>query len=170
MTSSQGYINAFQDIKDKNIVFLRSLLSHTTFNGENALKLLYRIGNREIKKSLIALTLYEEQVLRQAKETDVNLFYLDKNKKRKIVYDQFEDYIKYFLNLSDEYNFIWGNINKATIYHLTGCLASSGYNAVSEKIKEILIETLTNYMTLEELENGAVENHTLDRFMLKKTL
>lgn len=33
-----------------------------------------------------------------------------------------------------------------------------------------LIEIFTNYMTLEELENGAIENHTLDRFMLKKTL
>lgn len=170
LTSYQGNIKAFQDIKNENITFLRYLLSHTTLNGENALKLLYRIGNREIKKALNALNLYEEQVLRQAKETDGNLFYLDKNKKREIVYEQFEDYIEYFLSHSDEYNFIWGNITKTTVALLNGCLTSRGYIAVSEKIKEKLINIFTNYITLEELENGVIENHTLDRFMLTKTM
>lgn len=170
LTSGQGYANTFQDIKNKNITFLRHLLSHTTFDGENAINLLHHIGNKKIERVLNALKLYEEQVLRQANETDVNLFYLDKNEKRKIVYDQFEDYIEYFLSHSDEYNFIWGNINKATIMYLNGCLSSSAYNAISEKIKKILIETFTNYLTLEELENGVIENHTLDRFILEKTL
>ena len=165
LTSGQGYIVSFQEIKNKNIAFLRYLLSHTTLDWQNALNLLYRIGNKEIYKALNALKLYEEQVIRQAGKTDLNLFYLDKIQKRKIVYEQFENYIKYFLSYSDNYDFIWGNINKATIRYLNCCLDCNAHNSVSEKIKEILIETFTNYMTLEELENGAIENHTLDRFI-----
>lgn len=47
-------------------------------------------------------------------------------------------------------------------------MLSEKKNALRNKRR--LIETFTNYMTLTELEEGVIENHTLDRFMLTKTV
>lgn len=70
--------------------------------------------------------------------------------------------------LSFSYDFIWGKRSANANKLLEECLISRNKYAVINRDR--LIETLTNYMTLEELENGVIENHTLDRFMLTKTL
>lgn len=131
-----------------------------------------RTGDKEIYKDLAALKFYEEQVIRQAilnHNSISNLFYLTEEEKRKIVETHIDDYIKYFIYKSSEYNFIWGNITNTTVNLLNCSLETSLiYKTNSKIIKNKLITVLTNYMTLEELKNGAIENHTLDRFILEK--
>lgn len=170
-----GYHITFQEIKEESIKDIRFLLNFVSPNGENALKLFQYIRNNEIKKILVALKLYEEQVIRQARGkdvSDVNLFYLDEDKKRKIVLEELDSFIEYFLQLPSNYNFIWGNRTNSTIKLLNDCLENYTFipsKSVSKVIKRDLINIFTHYMTLEELERGAIENHTLDRFIFKKT-
>ncbi len=159
----------FLDIENLNMQSVRFFLKHTTPNGENSLKLFPRIGNDAVKKVIKAFDYYEEQIKRQAKENHeigTDLFALNKEAKQEIVKREIVSYIEYLLSFQDD--FIWGRRGKNVNDLLKECIISTRKRAI--RSRNNLIATLTNYMTLEELENGAVENHTLDRFMLKKTI
>lgn len=170
-----GFHASFRKIKKESISNVRFLLGHTSLDGENSLKLFLSIGNAKIKKMLDAIRWYEEQVVRQASGqniTGTNLFYLNESKKREIVEAQFDDFIKYFLSISDDFNFIWGNKTKTVTQLLNDCLGNYSLiinPTIAKIIRRELTNIFINYMTLEELENDAIKNHTLDRFILEKS-
>lgn len=159
----------FNDLEKLNIKSLRFFLEHVIPDGKNSLKLFPRIGDDATHKVLNALYLYEEQIKRQynAKHPEgTNLFNLNKDIKQTIVEIELAQYIEYFLSFS--YDFIWGKRSATTNKQLEKCLISEEKYTINNRKR--LISILTNYMTLEELENGAIENGTLDRFMLTKSL
>lgn len=159
----------FLDIESLNIKKLRFFLQHVTPNGKNSLELFPRIGNKTINNVIKALDFYEEQIKRQYGERHIigsDLFTLNREAKQNIVEKEIAKYVEYLLSFS--YDFIWGKRSANTNKLLEECLISRNKYAVINRDR--LIETLTNYMTLEELEDGVIENHTLDRFMLKKTI
>lgn len=172
---SQAYPSTlFKLIKKLSIEELRYLLLHTAPNGFNSLTMFPYINEESLKIMMKSLSFFENQLVRQTHDEDsenVNLFLLNYEEKRRIVEEELNSFLEYFLNMSDIKSFVWGNKvnegneiftriveNNTRIRHLRRYL----------NIKEMLINTLTNYMTLEELENGAIENHTLDRFILEK--
>lgn len=164
-----GWRVTFLDIQELNIKSLRFFLSHTTPNGNMSLKLLPKIGDTAIEKIIKGLYYYEEQIKRQnleKHEIGSNLFTLNQEAKQSIVEKELNMFVEYLLSFS--FDFIWGKRSETTNRLLEGCIVSKSKNAVNNRNR--LVETLTNYMTLTELENGAIENNTLDRFMLTKTM
>lgn len=159
----------FDAIEKLNIRNLRFFLNHVTPNGKNSLEVFPKIGTSALDKVVKTLSFYEEQIKRQYKERHVigtNLFTLNQKEKQAIVVRELPKYIEYFLSTSND--FIWGKRTESNNRLLEECLNKE--TKISLENKKRLIETLTNYTTLEELENGAIENHTLDRFMLTKTI
>lgn len=159
----------FLDIEKLNIKNLRFFLNHVIPNGKNSLELFPRIGTYAVDKVIKVIHYYEDQIIRQNLERHtpgINLFTLNKEEKKEIVEQELSKYVEYLLSFS--YDFIWGKRSKTVSKLLEECLLSEKKNALRNKRR--LIETFTNYMTLTELEEGAIENHTLDRFMLTKTI
>ena len=173
---SQAYPSTlFKLIKKLSIEELRYLLLHTAPNGFNSLTMFPYINEESLKIIMKSLSFFEHQLVRQTHDEDsenVNLFLLNYEEKRSIVEEELNSFLEYFLNMPEIISFVWGNkiskgnemfnriiANNPNVHHLKRYL----------NIKEILINTFTNYMTLKELENGAIENHTLDRFILEKT-
>lgn len=158
----------YLDIENLNIRTLRFFLEHITPKGENSLVLFPRIGNKTINNVIKALEFYEKQIVRQSKESHLigtNLFTLNKEAKQKIVEKEIFDYVEYFLSLDND--FIWGRRSANANNLLEECLRSEKRWSIINRNR--LIETLSNYMTLKELESGAIENHILDRFILEKS-
>lgn len=159
----------FLNIGELNIKKLRYFLGHTTPDGNMSLKLFDKIGNKALQKVIKGLCYYEDQIIRQnleKHEVGTNLFTLNQKEKQNIVEKELNEFVEYLLSFS--YDFIWGKRNETVNKLLEDCLIRRSKNAI--KNKQRLVEILTNYMTLRELENNPIENHTLDRFMLTKTL
>ena len=114
-----------------------------------------------------AINFYEEQVIRQANETNkrgVNLFILNKNKKELIVRKNIETLVKYIVDNADVY--VWGELSPAQKNKLvTSVTSCSGYS--NQLIREKMIELITNYTTLSELQSDKVKQKVLARFIVK---
>ena len=113
------------------------------------------------------INFYEEQVIRQAKETGklgVNLFDLNKNEKREIVEKDINEIIEYLLDNAEVC--VWGPLSVTSRNVLNGVLDNSksirAYNA-----KYGLIDAISDYTTLSEVEDGLVRKRVLDRFIVK---
>jgi len=147
---------------------LKHLASHLSrYRLRNGLIDKRTFGKYSIEKVIKRINFYEQQVLRQAKETSergVNLFMINKKEKDQIVESQLEEIINYIINSNERY--IWGNLTEEQKIKMTRILASP-YSKTVREDKITLIDTISNYTTLNELEAGIVKNKTLSRFIVK---
>lgn len=110
---------------------------------------------------------YEEQVLRQASETDmrgVNLFTLNRDEKRKLVIEQYDEIIRYLVDVAEVLCMC-----ELTDHHKRKLLmtTTSSKDAKVIRLRREMINILTNYMTLEELKSGVVKQKVLNRFIIR---
>lgn len=112
------------------------------------------IGIKTLQKTLHLIDFYEEQVVRQALETEqrgINLFTLNKEEKDKIVASNLQEYTEYILD--NAFISTWGKISSMGISRLYNTIASPKKENIKE-IKKVLIDVISNYTTLKELETG----------------
>ena len=125
-------------------------------------------GIDTVKRVVDVVKFYEEQVLRQEKETEernINLFLLNKDAKDEIVESQFKEIIEYLLDNAEQY--IWGNLpSTKKIQMLRAISAVRGTGVLEDRRR--LVNAISNYTTLNELEQGIVKTRTLDRFIVRK--
>lgn len=154
-------------ISKYSIYEIKFLLTHLNSKGDNALCQLRSISKNSIDKVVSAISMYEEQVIRQSKETkkrDINLFYLNKEQKRKIVIDSLKDIVYYLIENTYE-ELVWGKLTEPQRIKL---LSSVQNDTPQDRIaRENLINIITNYTTLTELEQDITKSKTLTRFIKK---
>ena len=112
------------------------------------------IGIKTLQKTLNLIDFYEQQVVRQALETEqrgINLFTLNKEEKDKIVDSNLQEYIEYILD--NAFISIWGGINSIAIDRIYNAIILSKGKHTKE-IKKTIIDMISNYTTLKELETG----------------
>lgn len=125
------------------------------------------LGQYRMQKFLASIKFYEEQVIRQAKDTTlrgVDLFSLNKELKRKIVEEQIGEIANYFLKNASVC--VWGDLNDFQKRKIMEAVFLYK-NDSSQMIKNRLIDVISNYTTLSELEKGVVKQRTLDRFIVR---
>lgn len=112
------------------------------------------IGIKTLQKKLHLIDFYEEQIIRQALETEqrgINLFTLNKEEKDKIIDSNLQEYIEYILD--NAIVSIWGKISSMGISRLYNTIVSPEKENIKE-IKKAIINMISNYTTLKELETG----------------
>ena len=159
-------------LKNKSIRQIKNDLSHTYPDGKNYLLSTpcnYRnIGVKSIGRVISLIEMYEEQIERQASLTtkrNINLFEMDKKEKTYIVENMYKDIIEY-LTYNTEEKLVWSTFSKRRkeLY----LLSIIKHTEQSERIKQIIIEYISNYTTLPEL--CEVRNNdlkVLKRFIIK---
>ena len=143
----------YRELYRYNIDSICSYLKLCDRNGYNYIvKRMRNIGEDSIKSIINAISMYREQVYRQSlitKDRDINLFTMDLETKKEIVNDKYSDIINYLV-----YNFdftIWGELTDAQkkLY-----LSSVINNKMLDRtIKDRMINCISNYTTLPELDN-----------------
>lgn len=159
-------ITNYDLIKKLSIYELKHYLSHTNKRGSNLFveysKNRYQI---KIENILKTISLYEEQIMNQSLETDkkeINLFTLNQEEKKKIVSEIINDIIQYLLENTKE--FIWGPLTKFQKQQLIKAKQIQNENIVHSN----LIQIVTDYTTLSELNADIIKNKTLDKLIVKQ--
>ena len=139
-------------LKYMSIEEIKNLASHLSeYHFDNALSMKKNFGIDTIKRVVDVVKFYEEQVLRQAKETEernINLFLLNKEAKDEIVESQFKEIIEYLLDTSEQC--IWGNLpSTKKIQMLRTIYAVKGQGVLEDRRR--LVNAISNYTTLSEL-------------------
>lgn len=125
-------------------------------------------SHQDLIKVRNAINFYEEQVIRQAMEIEdlsINLFDLNKEEKSLIVEEEYSQIATYIVD--NALICVWGDLNdtlKRKLYY-----SINGKGNANKMIKRRLINTIADYTTLSELQEGIVKTKTLDRFILKKS-
>lgn len=113
-----------------------------------------KVGPSTVEKTLHLIDFYEQQVMRQALESEqrgVNLFTLNKEEKDKIISSNLQEYTQYILD--NAIASIWGKISHTTKNAIYDAIISKN-GEQDKKIKQALIDVISNYTTLKELETG----------------
>ena len=136
--------------------------------GNNAfVEAMNRFGELDSSKIRDAINFYEKQVLRQAEDTKkrgVNLFIVNQREKQFIVREEIKSIVKYLVDNADVC--VWGELSSAQKTRLMSAVTRySGYE--NQLLRERMIQIITNYTTLSELQTGVVKQKTLDRFIVK---
>lgn len=143
---------------------IKYLLSHTTTRGESAFTHgFFRISTSGALDTIKLINFFEEQITRQYKETlitDKNLFDLNKKEKRLLVQEQLSDIVSYLATLEGEY--IWGGVSSFQDKKFVPAVSSDNERYIL--IRNNLVDTISNYTTLKELETGFEKTKCLDRF------
>lgn len=155
-------------LKYMSIDEIKHLASHlNSYKLQNTLMVKRNFGFDTVKKVVEKVKFYEEQVLRQALETDereINLFMLNKDTKDEIVESQLKDIVEYIIDNANEC--VWGKLSDTQKHQMMrAVLSKRGEYVLRDRRK--LIDTISNYTTLKELENGVVKKKTLDRFIVR---
>lgn len=131
--------------------------------------ILPNLNGSRLKDIAGGIKFYEEQIIRivESDPTAINykgtLFYKNAREKRMIIESQLEDIILYMNSLGED--FIWGHMNDVSKNRLLKSVKRA--SNLQEKILENFISLICGYVTLQELEEGAVENEALKRFVIK---
>jgi len=137
--------------------------------GENALvHNLREFGNESAMKVCDAINFYERQVIRQASEykwcRDVNLFGIDKDLKTEAAKEQIDEVMMYLLDNATEC--VWGPFTEKQKKLLDKAVRGS-INYESQIAYDNIVDTISNYTTLGELEEGLVRTRVINRFIKK---
>lgn len=156
-----------------NIYQIKRLLKYAVYNKnsrefQNALA--FKIKNftkDDIKRVLVALDFYEQQIVRLMSENivDKNLFFSNQSKREMLVQEQLREIVEYILDNANET--VWGNISNSQRKLLLSFFSSRG-GRISENTKNNFIQEIVDYTTLSELESGIVKTKTIDRFIVKR--
>lgn len=147
-----------------NIKLAKSLLSKVGLSGQNAFcEAVDSFGPNKAQRLGNLMSFYDEQLMRIAISLDApedfyeNLFYKDSDSKRQIVSSIYQDIILYLL---EQGSFI-SKINPNVLFR--------SLNPTCEKdliVRNRIIRIISNYCTLEELENpNIIKDGTLNRFV-----
>lgn len=121
-------------------------------------------GEKNLKNFVSIINFYEEQVIRQAHETNlrgVDLFSLNREIKLSLVQEQLNEILGYILECGDSQFFGPASLKRNRI--LKAIINNENvYNALL--VRENVIQFLTNYTTLDELEQNLVRSRSIDRF------
>ena len=158
-------------LKNMSIEEIKHLSSHLScYNLENAFTTKRNFGIETVKRVVDCVKFYEEQVLRQAYDINVgnenacNLFMLNKKEKDDIVESQFKEIVEDIVENADVC--VWGNLpSSQKIIMIRTMFAVRGEQILEDRQR--LINVISNYTTLSELEKGVVKNRTLDRFIVR---
>ena len=154
-------------LKTLSIDEIKNLASHLSqYHFYNALSMKKNFGIDTVKRVVDVVKFYEEQVLRQAKETEernINLFLLNKDAKDEIVESQFKEIIEYLLDNAEQC--IWGNLPSSKKIQMLRTINAIRGGILEDRRR--LVNAISNYTTLSELEQGVVKKRTLDRFIVK---
>lgn len=154
-------------LKRLSISEIKYLLSHLDdYNLENTLANIRSFGIGTCDRVVDMITLYEEQVLRQAKETEereINLFTVNKSEKDEVVAEEIKYIAEYLVDNADE--LIWGELTDTAKKRIMSAIL--GRSEQGRKNRQLLIDTISNYTTLSELEAGVIKKKTLNRFIVK---
>lgn len=169
----------FNDSKKRNkaispfsVYELKQCLTHCDTYGKNLLKSLCKIyDNEEIKRILVAIAMYEEQLQRQVLE--LNGHESKKDIEHLFDYNSFEKYnyiLKQIKEISDYFTvnakeLVWENEPGKDISRLRFSVYNHSLQDVRNR--EIVSSALSKYVSLEEAKNGLVRTKTLDRFIVK---
>ena len=160
LTSNPLSLNrGIDSLRKLSIAEIKQRLSHIDRRSlKNELHGLSSIGPKKIEGVVSAIEFYDEQVLRQFLETeqrDINLFFINKPEKREIVESQAREIAEYIVDSADKC--IWGSLSdlqKRAIMQLS-------LTERSKKIQDSFINTISNYTTLGELENGILSEQEI---------
>lgn len=152
-----------------SINLIKHYLEHITAYGLDNVFIthVHSFGSSSTKQVVKSIKFYEEQVLRQALETserEINLFRLNKCEKDEIVEEEFRDIIEYIVDNANEC--IWGELTdsqKRRMLEATITLRKEE----QLKVRRCLVDMISNYTTLGELEEGIVKKRVLDRFIVR---
>lgn len=155
-------------LKYMTIADIKHLASHlSSYSLNNALTYKRNFGIDTVKRVVEMVKFYEQQVLRQAQETEereINLFMLNKKAKTDIVESEIKDIVEYLVDNAEQC--IWGNMSPSTkLRVLRAVFAVRGEQTLDDRRR--LVNAISNYTTLSELEQGVVKKRTLDRFIIK---
>jgi len=125
------------------------------------------IGMETVRKLADSVKFYNKQLLRQSMETEergINLFTFNKRLKDEIVESEIKEIVEYLVDNAKEC--VWGELSDTQKKHMV--MASLSYKGCYvQKDKKALIDMVSDYTTLSELEQGVVRKRTLDRFIVR---
>ncbi|MBE6156708.1 MAG: hypothetical protein E7161_03070 [Firmicutes bacterium] len=159
-------------LKTYSIYELKQLLNNVVvtrckFRGENALvHNLKEVSDEAALRVRDAINFYERQVIRQADEYQwsrgVNLFRIDKDLKIEAIKEQIYDVIMYLLDNAEEC--VWGTFT-ANQKRLLDKSIHGSRNYEAQTAHDNMVEAISNYTTLGELEEGLVRTRVINRFI-----
>lgn len=156
-------------LKNMNIADLKYLSGHVNdCKFQNALEYKRNFGPEVVSRVVDRVKFYEEQVLRIANETTergINLFTVNKKEKDEIVRANLDLMVQYIVDCADEC--IWGVMSDTQKKRFLRA-ARAVYGEHILKDREMLIDAISNYTTLSELNSDVVKTKTLDRFIVRK--
>ncbi len=153
-------------LRNFNIEAAKLLLSKVGLTGQNAFcEVANSFGPSKAQRLGWLMSFYDEQLIRVAKSLDdpetfkENLFSKNREKKQELVSSMYEDIVLYLL---EQGSFI----SKVTPSALSRSLQPVNEN--DRYVRHRVIEIISDYCTLEELENlGSVKDETLKRFVME---
>lgn len=158
----------FKGLRTYSIDEIKHNLKLTDQFGRNVIGRIRNIGPDSITKIISALKMYDEQILRQANLTEkrnYNLFLKDKKAKNEIVEDLYSDIIMYLIYNTEERT-IWGELTESQKkLYISSVINNKKRDTI---IKDRMIDIISNYTTLPELEKVVDGNRkVLKRFIEK---
>lgn len=89
---------------------------------------------------------------------------LNKKEKEEIVESELKEIVEYLLDNAEQC--VWGNLpSSKKIQMLRTIYATRGEQTLEDRKR--LVNAISNYTTLSELEQGVVKKRTLDRFIVR---
>ena len=158
----------FKGLRMYSIDEIKHNLKLTDQFGRNVIGRIRSIGPDSITKIISALKMYDEQILRQANLTEkrnYNLFLKDKKAKNEIVEDLYSDIIMYLIYNTEERTICGELTEPQKKLYISSVINSKKRDVI---IKDRMIDIISNYTTLPELEKVADGNRkVLKRFIEK---
>jgi len=165
--------NQISTLRYYSINFLKEMLKNYSISSFGKIENSYisnirSFGNISVNRLNSAIEFYEQQVIRQAELypwcKKVDVFSLDKEYREEATEEQIDETARYLIDNATEC--VWGNLNskqKRLLEKIIKGYMTSNVMAA----KQNLIDTISNYSTLSELETGLVRSRTIDRFIKK---
>ena len=154
-----------------NISDIRTLLAHSTIEGENALTYLRKVGTSYTEKVYHALEFYDEQLSRQASDatsSNDNLFTLNYDQKMEELIlgeEPIEVSLEYILDTAN--TMIWSQLTEPQKAKINSIIKKIKSGNFSDKRYLAILDVFTNYVTLEEAQKGLVRTKAINRFIVK---
>ena len=155
-------------LKYNNIAEIKRLLRETDCYGINMLQVdCEGMAEKKLEKIFRAIEFYEQQVIRIVEShPDLSnvrkpIFFIDKYMKDLIVREQIKEIAEYLVNSGDD--FMFGELKRAKKQMLLERVSAERDNFTVENF----VDVISNYTTLEELENDVVKTKVLNRFIIK---
>ena len=151
--------SGIENIRKLSIAELKHYLSHLdSYKFSNEALQIPKIGSKQIQLIVDAIRFYDEQIIRQAFETEeknINLFFLNKKAKNEMVEAQLKSIAEYLVDNAQLC--VWGNLTPTQKKKIISLALTNN----DKKTRGSLINAISNYTTLSELENGILKEQEI---------